>query len=276
MSHLLDARGLVRRFGNLVAVDGVDLQVDAGEVVAFLGPNGAGKSTTMRMVAGSLTPTQGSVVIDGHALSHDLLGAQRRFGYLPEGAPADSDARVDDMLAFVAGVQGLRGKAGRAAVVRVLHRLDLTSVVTQRIGTLSKGFQRRVGLAMALLHEPPLLLLDEPTDGLDPNQKRAVRGLIRELAGGPEGGPPEARRGVLLCTHLLEEVEAVCTRAVVICRGRVVFDGTPRELDELAPASIQQRRLDHVFQTLTTPADPGRAAAAGTAGFSAGHGGAAA
>lgn len=270
MSHLLDARGLVRRFGNLVAVDGLDLQVDPGEIVAFLGPNGAGKSTTMRMIAGSLTPTRGSVEIDGRSLHQDRLAAQRRFGYLPEGAPADGDARVDDMLGFVAGVHGLRGSARREAVRRVLRRLDLEHTVRQRVNTLSKGFQRRLGLAMALLHDPPLLLLDEPTDGLDPNQKRGVRSLILELAGrgavkaaqgvgrdaaedGPGGAASSSPRpcGVLLCTHLLEEVEAVCTRAVVICRGRIVFDGTPTELDALAPSSVTHRRLDHVFRLLT-------------------------
>ena len=241
---LLHVQGLRRRFGRIEAVRGIDLTVRSGDILAFLGPNGAGKTTTLRMVTGALRPDSGSVRFGDTDLAADPLTARRAFGYLPEGAPAWPDMRVGDFLRFVARLRGIDRAAARNAVDGALDRLALRRVTRQRIDTLSKGFKRRVGLAAALLHDPPLLLLDEPTDGLDPNQKHEVRALLAAHAQRPG-------HAVLLCTHLLEEVEALCNRAVVVADGRVVFDGTPAELEARAPAGITERRLDHVFRDLT-------------------------
>ncbi len=246
-SLLIDARSLVRRFGSFRAVDGVDLAVSAGEVVGFLGPNGAGKTTTMRMITGFLEPTSGRASLCGFDVGSDPLAAKRCLGYLPEGAPAYPDMRVDEFLRFVARARGLRGAQARSGIARGIDLLGLNSVRKQSIETLSKGYKRRVGFAQALLHDPPVLILDEPTDGLDPNQKHEVRSLIRTM--GEQGG-----KAIVLSTHILEEVEAVCTRAVVIARGQTVFDGTPAELDAKAPDSVRQGRLDHVFRELTRSA----------------------
>ncbi len=240
---LIIARGLDKRFGAIHAVRGIDLTVRSGEVLGFLGPNGAGKSTTMRMLTGFLEPTAGSVTLSGVSMERDPLGAKRTFGYLPEGAPGYPDMRVEEFLRFIGRARGFGGESLRKAVDVVIDRVNLGAVRRQTIETLSKGFTRRVGLAQALLHDPRILILDEPTDGLDPNQKHEVRELIRHLG---------SDRAVVLSTHILEEVEAVCTRAVIINRGEIVFDGTPAEMDGKAPRSIARNRLDHVFRALTT------------------------
>ena len=248
MSLLVETRDLHKRFGGIHAVRGVNLRVQRGEVLGFLGPNGAGKTTTMRMITGFLEPTDGSAWVDGVNVALDPLRAKSRMGYLPEGAPCYPDMRVEEFLAFIGRARGYRGTELKARVERAIMSVNLTLVRRQTFETLSKGYRRRTGIAQSLLHDPPVLILDEPTDGLDPNQKFEVRSLIRQLG---------KDRAIILSTHLLEEVEAVCTRAVIINRGTVVFDGTPAEMDAKAPASIKVNRLDHVFRELTTGDVPG-------------------
>lgn len=239
---LLELQGLVKRFGppgsGLVAVDGVSFEARAGEVVGFLGPNGAGKSTTMKMLTGFLEPTAGSARVMGLDIGEHPERAKAAIGYLPEGAPAYPDMTPAGFLAFCARMRGMKGGEIAEAVDRAAERVQLFGVMRQPIETLSKGFKRRVGLAQAILHEPPVLVLDEPTDGLDPNQKHEVRALIRELA---------PRTCIILSTHILEEVDAVCTRAVVIAAGKIVADATPAEL----AARSGSGRLDDVFRELT-------------------------
>lgn len=243
MSNLIAAKGLRKSFGAFEAVRGIDLAVPAGQVLGFLGPNGAGKSTSMRMLTGFLEPSAGSVSLAGIDIAERPIEAKRKVGYLPEGAPAYGDMRVEEFLRFVAHARGYTGRAARERVDAVVDRLHLGPYRRQLVETLSKGYKRRTGLAQALLHDPPILILDEPTDGLDPNQKHEVRELIRRLGDD---------RAVVLSTHILEEVEAVCTRAVIINEGRIVFDGTPAQLDAKAPAGLAHNRLDHVFRALTT------------------------
>jgi ABC-2 type transport system ATP-binding protein len=218
---MIEIEGLTKRFGPISAVAGIDLSVAKGEVLGFLGPNGAGKSTTMKMVTGYLAPTAGRVRICGHDVETDTIAAQRCVGYLPEGAPAYADMTPRQFLSFIAEIRGFSGDAVKAKVSAVVDKTELDLVLDQPIDTLSKGFKRRVGLAQAILHDPQVLIMDEPTDGLDPNQKHAVRALLRAMA------PDKA---IIISTHLLEEVEAICTRAVIIDRGHVVADGTPAEL----------------------------------------------
>ena len=218
---MIEIEGLTKRFGPISAVAGIDLAVAKGEVLGFLGPNGAGKSTTMKMVTGYLAPTAGRVRILGHDVEIDPIAAQKCVGYLPEGAPAYADMTPRQFLSFIAEIRGFTGDAVKARVDSVVGKTELDLVLDQPIDTLSKGFKRRVGLAQAILHDPPVLIMDEPTDGLDPNQKHAVRTLLRVMA-------PE--KAIIISTHLLEEVEAICTRAVIIDKGRVVADGTPAEL----------------------------------------------
>jgi len=237
---MIELEGLVRRFGTLTAVGGISLRVAKGEVLGFLGPNGAGKSTTMKMITGFLAPSEGWIKVCGHDVVEAPFEAQSAIGYLPEGAPAYPDMTPVQFLTFVARVRGLKDEAAKKAIATAVARTGLHSVLGQRIETLSKGFKRRVGLAQAILHNPPVLIMDEPTDGLDPNQKQAVRGLIKAMS-------PE--KATIISTHILEEVDAVCTRAIIIDRGRIVADGTPAELLEKAPT----RRLDDVFRALTTP-----------------------
>lgn len=223
---MIEVRELDRYFGELHAVRGISFTVAPGEVLGFLGPNGAGKSTTMKMIAGFLAPSAGSVSVCGHDVQADRLAAQRLIGYLPEGAPSYEDMSVIDFLSFIAGIRGFNGSEADARVDAALARMNLQAVMHQRIETLSKGFRRRVGLAQAILHDPKVLVLDEPTDGLDPNQKHQVRELIRSLA---------ADKIVIISTHILEEVHAVCNRAMIIAGGRIVADGTPAELEARSP-----------------------------------------
>jgi len=212
---------LVKSFGAQRAVDGVSFAVERGEVLGFLGPNGAGKSTTMRMITGYLPPTSGRVTVGGHDIGESPLEAKRLIGYLPEAAPSYPDMTVAGFLAFAAEMRGLAGAARRKAIDRVVELCFLASVLGQSIDTLSKGYRHRTCLAQALIHDPEVLILDEPTDGLDPNQKHEVRNLIRELG---------RSKAVVFSTHILEEVDAACTRAIIIDRGRIVANGTPAEL----------------------------------------------
>ncbi len=212
---------LTKRFVQLAAVDDLSFTIEPGEVVGFLGPNGAGKSTTMKMLTGFLRPCEGHVSICGFDIAKQTLQAQRQIGYLPEGAPCYGDMTVGDFLIFIAQIRGYRGQELRQRVARALDLVELEPVIEQNIDTLSKGFKRRVGLAQAVLHDPKVLILDEPTDGLDPNQKHQVRKLIKSLA---------VDRIVIISTHILEEVSALCTRAMVISRGRLLVDETPYEL----------------------------------------------
>src|SRR5690554_341554 len=221
---MIKINSLTKRFGEHVAVDNLSFEVRPGEVLGFLGPNGAGKSTTMKMLTGFLAPDGGSASICGFDIRTQTLQAQRQMGYLPEGAPCYGDMRVKGFLEFIAQVRGLSGADRRRQVDRAVEQLQLQGVLNQTIDTLSKGFKRRVGLAQAILHDPQVLILDEPTDGLDPNQKHQVRGLIQQLAS-------DSNKIVVISTHILEEVSAVCTRAVVIARGRLLADGTPDELE---------------------------------------------
>jgi ABC-2 type transport system ATP-binding protein len=221
MSEMITLDHLTKRFGAFVAVDGITLSVARGEVLGFLGPNGAGKTTTMRMLAGFLEPSAGRAQICGFDVSRDPIEVKRRLGYLPEGAPIYGDMTCADFLDFIARVRGFRGAERRRRIDGIVDSVALESVLGQRIETLSKGFKRRVGLAQAMLHDPEVLILDEPTDGLDPNQKHHVRALIRGMA---------AEKAIIVSTHILEEVESVCTRAVIIGRGRLVADGTAESL----------------------------------------------
>jgi len=253
MASRIVAKQLEKRFGHIHAVQGINLEVPAGQVLGFLGPNGAGKSTTMRMITGFLEPTAGSVTLDGIDLAADPIAAKRTFGYLPEGAPAYPDMTVEEFLGFIAQARGYRGREAKERVDRAIDRVNLKGVRRQAFETLSKGYKRRTGLAQALLHDPGILILDEPTDGLDPNQKHEVRELIKELGGD---------RAIVLSTHILEEVEAVCTRAVVINKGRIVFDGTPSEMESRAPRDTVKNRMDAAFRAMTsidTAADAPRA-----------------
>ncbi|QRY82411.1 ABC transporter ATP-binding protein [Pseudomonas sp. PDNC002] len=213
---------LTKRFGHHTVVDDLSFSIRQGEVLGFLGPNGAGKSTTMRMLTGFLAPTSGTASIHGYDILAQTRRAQKLIGYLPEGAPSYGDMSVTAYLDFIAGIRGFRGKQARERVGRVVEQLELEAVRRQTIDTLSKGFKRRVGVAQAILHDPQVLILDEPTDGLDPNQKHQVRELIKELAGG---------RITVVSTHILEEVSALCSRAVVIANGRLVADESPERLE---------------------------------------------
>src|SRR4051812_32734896 len=233
---MIKIENLVKAFGANRAVDGISFAVERGEVLGFLGPNGAGKSTTMRMVTGFMPPTSGKVTVGGHDVALEPIAAKRLIGYLPENAAAYPDMTVEGFLGFAAEIRGLSGDARKKAVHRVVERCFLESVVHQSIDTLSKGYRHRTCLAQALIHDPQVLIMDEPTDGLDPNQKHEVRNLIRELG---------KSKAIVFSTHILEEVDAACTRAIIIDRGRIVANGTPEELramSDLAGAVTLQAR----------------------------------
>ncbi len=219
--QLLDLQDLTKRFGRLTAVDAMSFAVTRGEVLGFLGPNGSGKTTTMRMVTGFLPPTSGSAVVCGHEVTRAPIEVKRRVGYLPEGAPLYGDMTPMELLDFVARIRGFAGPDKLRRIEKAVASLMLEEVAHRPIDTLSKGFKRRVGIAQAILHDPEVLILDEPTDGLDPNQKHEVRSLLNELAGD---------KAIVISTHILEEIEALCTRAIVIARGRLVADETPETL----------------------------------------------
>ncbi len=221
MTVMIDVDRLVKTFGDFVAVNGISLNVKKGEVLGFLGPNGAGKTTTMRMIAGFLTPTSGTARVCGHDVTTDPIAVKQSMGYMPEGSPSYDDMSVRAFLKFIAAVRGLEGAEAQKAIDRAVERVVLADVLDRPIDILSKGYKRRVGMAQAILHDPPVLILDEPTDGLDPNQKHHVRSLIKDMA-------PE--KAIIISTHILEEVEAVCSRAVIIGRGQILADGTSEEL----------------------------------------------
>ncbi len=218
---MIEATSLCKRYGAFTAVDDLSFQVEPGQVLGFLGPNGAGKSTTMKMLTGFLSPTSGTARIQGHDVVTDSLAARRCLGYLPEGAPSYGEMTVRNFLVFVARTRDLPGGTIDRAVDSAIERLNLRAVIHQPIETLSKGFKRRVGLAQAILHDPQVLILDEPTDGLDPNQKHEVRRLIRDMA---------SDKIVVISTHILEEVEALCNRVMIIAGGRLLADDTPATL----------------------------------------------
>jgi len=247
-NNMIEINRITRKFEHFTAVDDLSFTVSEGEVLGFLGPNGAGKSTTMKIITGFLAPTSGSITIDGHNIADDPIAAKSLIGYLPEGAPSYPDMSVLGFLQFIAEVRGFSGDEKNSRVQKVINDVGLHDVALQTIETLSKGFKRRVGLAQAILHDPKVLILDEPTDGLDPNQKHQVRQLIRNLA---------KDKIVIVSTHILEEVSAVCTRAIIIARGRIVADGTPAELEARAPADfevdtqIAPGRLEAFFRSVT-------------------------
>jgi gliding motility-associated transport system ATP-binding protein len=218
---MIKTEQLTKNYGALTAVNAVSFEVGPGEVLGFLGPNGAGKTTTMRMLAGFVTPTAGRASICGHDVVSEPLAAKAALGYLPEGAPTYGEMSVRHFLEFIADLRALEGERRRQRLAHVIERLQLGPVLAQTIETLSKGFRRRVGLAQAIVHDPPVLILDEPTDGLDPNQKHEVRALINEMA---------RDKIIVISTHALEEVDAVCSRAIIIARGRIVADDTPAGL----------------------------------------------
>lgn len=233
---MIETLSLTKQYGRFTAVDAISFRAESGQVLGFLGPNGAGKSTTMKMIAGFLAPTAGRVSVCGFDVGDEPIAAKRQLGYLPEGAPSYGEMNPYAFLDFVAGVRGLTGAVRRQRLDDVIGRLQLESVLHQPIDTLSKGFKRRVGLAQAILHNPPVLILDEPTDGLDPNQKHEVRDLINAMAND---------KVIVISTHILEEVHAVCNRAIIIAAGKLLADATPAELEA-------QSRY-HQAVSLTTP-----------------------
>jgi ABC-2 type transport system ATP-binding protein len=236
---MIKTEHLSKRYESLTAVDDVSFEVGPGEVLGFLGPNGAGKTTTMRMIAGFISPTAGKASICGHDIATDPLAAKACLGYLPEGAPSYGEMSVRSFLSFIAELRNIEGDTLAKRLDHVIEHLQLDSVLEQSIETLSKGYRRRVGIAQAIIHDPPVLILDEPTDGLDPNQKHEVRDLISEMA---------KSKIIVISTHILEEVDAVCTRAIIIAKGRIVADDTPVRL------AARSRYFNAVSLQLESPA----------------------
>src|SRR3989441_5585828 len=218
---MIKVNNLAKAFGTKRAVDGISFSIERGEVLGFLGPNGAGKSTTMRMITGFIPPTEGSVSVGGFDIVEHPIEARRLIGYLPENAPAYTDMTVSGFLGFCAEIRGLRGDARKKAVNRAVEMCFLESVLHQSVETLSKGYRHRTCFAQSIIHDPDVLVLDEPTDGLDPNQKHEVRGLIRRMG---------EKKAIIFSTHILEEVDAACSRAIIIDRGKIVANGTPEQL----------------------------------------------
>jgi ABC-2 type transport system ATP-binding protein len=246
MTVMVEVDHLSKTFGALTAVNGISLTVSKGEVLGFLGPNGAGKTTTMRMIAGFLQPSEGTARVCGHDVVTDPKAVKSVIGYMPEGSPSYDDMSVGGFLKFIAEVRGFTGGDRKDRVLQVAARVGLTDVLEKPIDILSKGYRRRVGLAQAIIHDPPVLILDEPTDGLDPNQKHQVRTLIEDMA---------AEKAIIISTHILEEVQAVCTRAVIIGQGKVLADGTADQLLTMLP--------DHTAVCVVVP-EAAAVAAAGT------------
>lgn len=249
MTATLRVMNLTKKFGSLLAVDNISFSATQGEVVGFLGPNGAGKSTTMKMITGFLAPTAGTAYIDGYDILEQPVQAKQVFGYLPEGAPSYPDMTVKQFINFIADIRGIKPLHKAARIDAVIEQVNLQSVLLQRIDTLSKGFKRRLGIAQALIHDPKILILDEPTDGLDPNQKREMRKLIKSLAHGTNGEEPKI---VILSTHNLEEVEAICDRVIVVAGGRIILDTTPAELVETTEHKSTINALEEVFISIKT------------------------
>jgi ABC-2 type transport system ATP-binding protein len=237
---MIEISNITKRFGSLTAVDDISFNVGRGEVLGFLGPNGAGKSTTMKMVTGFLAPDRGTIRIGGMNVATNPVEVKRWIGYLPEGAPLYGEMTARGFLQFIAGIRGFKGAEADRRIDSVVEKVSLQSVLPMPIDTLSKGFKRRVGLAQAILHDPQILVLDEPTDGLDPNQKHEVRALIRGMS---------EEKVIVLSTHILEEVDAVCTRATIIANGRLVSDGTPEEL-------LRRSRIHNALRLALASTDP--------------------
>ncbi len=242
---MIKVENLTKSFGRKTVVDDISFEVNKGEVLGFLGPNGAGKSTTMRMITGFIPPASGRVTVCGFDVLENPIPAKQRIGYLPEAAPLYQDMTVISFLGFAAEMRGFRGEQKKAAVKRVVEMCSLDSVLGQTIETLSKGFRHRTCLAQSIIHDPEVLIMDEPTDGLDPNQKHEVRGLIRRMG---------ENKAIIFSTHILEEAEAACSRAIIIDRGRIVANGTVDELKARSPSG----RLDELFRQLTMPETPVR------------------
>jgi ABC-2 type transport system ATP-binding protein len=238
--RLITVENLVKAFGPKLAVNDVSFSVERGEVLGFLGPNGAGKSTTMRMITGYYPPTSGRITVGGHDMVEDPIAAKKLIGYLPENAPGYADMTVNGFLNFCAELRGLQGDARKRAVHHAVELCFLEGVLYQSIDTLSKGYKHRTCLAQSLIHDPDVLILDEPTDGLDPNQKHEVRGLIKRLG---------EKKVVIFSTHILEEVAAACSRVIIIDRGRIVANDTPAALAARSP----EGRLEDVFREITLP-----------------------
>jgi gliding motility-associated transport system ATP-binding protein len=234
---MIEVKELRRRFGPVVAVDGISFSAEKGQVVGLLGPNGAGKTTAMRMLTCYIRPDSGTASVCGHDILSDSIGVRRVMGYLAENSPAYPEMTVGGFLKFICDVRQIKGKRRRQALDRVVPMCSIESVYHQTIETLSKGYKRRVGLAQALIHDPDVLILDEPTDGLDPNQKYGVRKLIGDMA---------KDKCIIISTHVLEEVEAICSRTVIVAKGKILVDSTPKELKEKHHAS-----LDEVFRKIT-------------------------
>ena len=234
----IDVKGLDRYFGPIHAVRNISFSINRGEVLGFLGPNGAGKSTTMKMITGFLEPSSGSVLVNGHSVIDDPIRVKSSIGYLPEGAPSYGEMTVKHFLNFIAEIRGYYGNDRQKRVADVIGEINLGSVENQTIETLSKGYKRRVGVAQSILHDPEILIMDEPTDGLDPNQKHEVRNLIKDMA---------RNKAIIISTHILEEVDAVCTRAIIIAHGQILFDGTPAELRSRS----DKDDIDDAFRNIT-------------------------
>ncbi|OGT73598.1 MAG: multidrug ABC transporter ATP-binding protein [Gammaproteobacteria bacterium RIFCSPLOWO2_02_FULL_56_15] len=235
----IEVKSLDKYFGPIHAVRKISFSVDHGEVLGFLGPNGAGKSTTMKMIAGFLRPDGGTVLVNNLNVIDDPVGVKARIGYLPEGAPSYGEMTVEKFLRFIAEIRGFDSTERDKCIADIIRIINLGSVRKQTIETLSKGYRRRVGLAQAFLHDPDVLIMDEPTDGLDPNQKHEVRSLIKNMS---------SNKAIIISTHILEEVDAVCTRAIIISAGEILFDGSPGELR----AKSDRNDIDDAFRSITT------------------------
>ena len=235
---MISLSNITKKFDDFIAVDNLSINVNSGEVLGFLGPNGAGKSTTMKMITGFIKPTEGIIKIKGMDVETKSIECKKLIGYLPEGAPLYGDMTPINMLKFVSYIRGMTSHEFKKALDSVVIKTEITDVINQPIDTLSKGYKRRVGLAQALIHDPKILILDEPTDGLDPNQKHHIRNLINEMG---------KEKAIIISTHILEEVDAVCTRACIIAKGKKLIDKKPSELKKL----FKNKDLDSIFREIT-------------------------
>ena len=235
---MISISNITKKFGDFTAVDNLSMSVKSGEVLGFLGPNGAGKSTTMKMITGFMKPTEGTIKVKGMNVETNPIECKKLIGYLPEGAPLYGDMTPINMLKFVAYIRGMDSHEFKTALDIVVIKTEITDVINQPIDTLSKGYKRRVGLAQALIHDPEILILDEPTDGLDPNQKHHVRNLINEMG---------KKKAIIISTHILEEVDAVCSRACIIAKGKKIIDSNPKELKK----TFKNKNLDSIFRKIT-------------------------
>ena len=235
---MISVINITKKFDEFTAVDNLSMEVKKGEVLGFLGPNGAGKSTTMKMITGFIKPTNGLIKVKGMDVETNSIDCKKLIGYLPEGAPLYGDMTPLNMLKFVAFIRGMNSKEFKKALDSVVVKTEITDVINQPIDTLSKGYKRRVGLAQALIHDPEILILDEPTDGLDPNQNHQVRNLINEMG---------KEKAIIISTHILEEVDAVCSRACIIAKGKKLIDKKPSDLKKV----FKNKNLDQIFRDIT-------------------------